>query len=427
MNSEPKFAFYERRGFQGTVAVIGLLTAIWALVGAPKPWQVASELSASTVVLSNTEIVLDASAASAKRFDGETKLEAAQRAIGSYVDPLNHQGLAFRSAGGECAYGCDLAVGFGADHGEAVREAADEQKPEGRSNIVKAVRAAADDFEEAGFTGADRTNRILVFMNTAKNCGPSAIREIHFALVDSGVDAVRIVALRPSRAEVKKLIAFKQGLASVAAVEISTPATKRQLRHVVKREVKAARKAAAVAKRKAVSSAGTGGESSGSDSSPGGQGGETKGAVSPAGLGRFERDPAKEGRPEAESGAGEEGKEDRTRMPGSVPGRRQWGRRRNDGRGSGRRGSAKGILSRRRAAEERRNHCDDAVAVRDRDEPGRSRRGFVEAVRRCGRIDRFRRRSVGAARSELRCRGLLETLPAPASVHRLPHLRDGRV
>ncbi len=320
MNSEPKFAFYERRGFQGTVAVIGLLTAIWALVGAPKPWQVASELSASTVVLSNTEIVLDASAASAKKFDGETKLEAAQRAIGSYVDPLNHQGLAFRSAGGECAYGCDLAVGFGADHGEAVREAADEQKPEGRSNIVKAVRAAADDFEEAGFTGADRTNRILVFMNTAKNCGPSAIREIHFALVDSGVDAVRIVALRPSRAEVKKLIAFKQGLASVAAVEISTPATKRQLRHVVKREVKAARKAAAVAKRKAVSSAGTGGESSGSDSSPGGQGGETKGAVSPAGSGDSNEIPQKKEGPKPSPEPGKKEKKTEPECPEVSPG-----------------------------------------------------------------------------------------------------------
>lgn len=248
---EQKTAFYERRGFQGAVAVIGLLTAIWALVGAPKPWQVASEISASTVTLSNTEIVLDASALSAGSFGGESKLEAAKKAISSYVAPLNHEGLALRRAGGSCGEERDLTVGFGADHGEAVREAAAEQRAAGKSNIVEAVRAAADDFQEAGFKGPNTTNRILVFMNAANQCGENAIREIHYALVDSGVDAVRIVALRPSRREVKKLTAFKKGLASVAVVEISTPTTKKQLGHVVKREVKAAHKATAAAQRKA--------------------------------------------------------------------------------------------------------------------------------------------------------------------------------
>ncbi len=248
-----KIAFYERRGFQGTVAVVGLLAAIWAFVGAPKPWQVASEISASTVVLSNTEIILDASAASAKSFGGETKLAAAKRAIDSYVAPLSHEGLALRRAGGACGERRDLTVGFGSDQSEAIREAADAQHPEGSSNIAAAVRAAADDFQEADFKGAETTNRILVFMNVADQCPGNAIRDIHYALLDSGVDAVRIVALRPSHSEVKRLLAFKKGLASVAAVEISTPATKRQLRHVVKREVKAAREAAAV-KQKSTSS-----------------------------------------------------------------------------------------------------------------------------------------------------------------------------
>lgn len=271
-DSGQKIAFYERRGFQGAVAVIGLLTAIWALVGAPKPWQVASEISASTVTLSNTEIVLDASASSARPFGGKTKLAAAKKAISSYVAPLSHEGLALRRAGGRCGEERDLTVGFGADHGEAVREAAYEQRAEGKSNIVEAVRAAADDFQEAGFKGPDTTNRILVFMNAANQCGGNAVREIHFALLDSGVDTVRIIVLHPSGREVKKLAAFKKGLASIAAVEISKPTTKKQLEHVVKREVRDARKATAAARKAVASSRGPGGEETGGRSDSSAQG-----------------------------------------------------------------------------------------------------------------------------------------------------------
>jgi hypothetical protein len=34
--------FYERRRFQGIVAVVGLLGAVWGLSGAPPPWRIVS-------------------------------------------------------------------------------------------------------------------------------------------------------------------------------------------------------------------------------------------------------------------------------------------------------------------------------------------------------------------------------------------------
>lgn len=249
---QQKPPFYERRGFQGAVAIVGLLTAVWALSGAPKPWQVASEITASTVTLSNTEIILDASAKTAAPFGAETKLQAAERAVGQYATPLNTEGIALRRAGGSCAEAGELVVGFGADHGEEVAREALTQEPRGKANVANAVRAAIDEFEGAGYKAPDTTERIVIFMSGEDECSADPAVEIRDALDHSEVDAVfRVIALRPSPRQLSRLKGFKRQLASFANVEIDAPSTQHQLRQAVRREVEATQAASAAARRRA--------------------------------------------------------------------------------------------------------------------------------------------------------------------------------
>ncbi len=293
--------------------MIGLLTAIWALVGAPRPWQVASEITASTVTLSHTEIILDASAGTAAAFAGETKLEASQDAVAQFVLPLSNEGVALRRAGGGCDEAGELVVGFGSDQGEEVREEAAAQRPEGKSNIANAVRAAIDDFNESAFRAPNTTERILIFMNGEDECGGEA-SEIRDALDGSEVDAdFRLVALSPSRAERRNLMSFKRELASYADVEVRTPATKRELKEVVKHEVRKAVEVAAAARHDASSSgspsgeADGGGESAGEADSSGGQGsGSSSGAKDGAADRRGE-----DGQRQRNSGKKDKGKKDK--------------------------------------------------------------------------------------------------------------------
>jgi hypothetical protein len=248
VNPVQKPPFYESRVFQGVVAVIGLLTAIWAFVGAPRPWQVVTNISATTVPLSNTEIVLDASAKMATPFGRETKLEAAQMAIGRYVAPLSNEGIALRRTGGSCGESGDLLVGFDNDHGDDVRESALEQRPAGRSNIANAVRAAVDDFRTDSFSGPDSTNRILIFISGEDECSPNAGEEIREELDQSNVDtAFRFVALRPSGAEMKRLKDFRDELGPSVDAEIHAADSEKQLKDVVHREAKDAVEASAAA------------------------------------------------------------------------------------------------------------------------------------------------------------------------------------
>ncbi len=238
--------FYEHRWFQGAVAVIGLATAIWALVGAPKPWQVAADLSATKLPLSDTELVLDASSAMGKSFGHKSKLDAAADAIGQYVVPLSHEGLALRRAGGECDEAGELLVDFGSGHSDDVQEAAAEQQPEGSSNMSYAVRAAIDDFTAEGFrNGPSAEKRILIFTGGEDECAEYATDEIRDALQQSGIETVfRLVALGATKREEKRLEAFKKALAPYADVEIRAPSTEAQLEEVMRQETAAATESA---------------------------------------------------------------------------------------------------------------------------------------------------------------------------------------
>ena len=234
---EQKPSFYERRWFQGTVAVVGLATAVWALVGAPTPWKVATSLSSNKFALVNTEIVLDASSGMADSFGERTKLEAAAEAVGQYVVPLHNSGLALRRAGGSCSESGDLLVDFGADHNDDVTDAAAEQQPAGSSNLIYAVRAAIDDFAAERFRGPSSSKRILIFMGGEDQCAEDAASEIRHELDGTGIDAVfRLVALKVSKSQLEGLEAFREALRPVADVEIRTADTEEQLDDVMQQE-----------------------------------------------------------------------------------------------------------------------------------------------------------------------------------------------
>jgi hypothetical protein len=255
VDPEKSSPFYERRWFKGAVAVVGLATAVWALVGAPTPWHVAADLSKTKLPLSNTEIVLDASSSMAEPFGDGTKLEAAADAIGQYVTPLSNEGLALWRTGGGCGESGENLVHLGSDHSDDVQEAAAEQQPSGMSNMSYVVRAAIDDFSGEEFRGASPAERVLIFMGGEDECAEDASVEIRDELDRTGIDAVfRLIALKVSGRELKRLEDFKEELGRYANVEIRTPNTDAQLDEVMQEEKEAVANSSGVSDEEEVTS-----------------------------------------------------------------------------------------------------------------------------------------------------------------------------
>jgi hypothetical protein len=213
--------FWERRRFQGAAALVGLVGAVWALVGAPKPWDVVADLFSSELPSSNTQIVLDASAAMSAPFGDGTKLDAAAEAIGDYVVPLSNEGLALRRFGGGCEEAGELLVDFGEEHADEVQAAASAQQPEGESNLAYAVRAAIDDFASEDFPDPDGPKSVLVFTGTGEDdCVGNAPDEVRRALERSGVDAVfKFVGVKVPQSERTDLRNLRDALGERAEVE----------------------------------------------------------------------------------------------------------------------------------------------------------------------------------------------------------------
>lgn len=222
MSGKERAPFYEHRWFQGTVAVVGLLGALWAFSGAPKPWDAATRLSAKKVAQANTQIILDASAGMAGSFGDGTKLEAAAEAIRKYVVPLHEEGLALRRTGRSCEEGGELLVDFGPDHADDVVEAAGEQRPEGRSSLAYAVIEAIEEFTASGrFQGSSSTKQVVIITGAAEDdCLDNAPAEIRRKLDRSGIDATfKVVALKVGGPARQRLQSFTQALGEHAEVE----------------------------------------------------------------------------------------------------------------------------------------------------------------------------------------------------------------
>lgn len=233
--SDKRSPFYEQRWFQGTVAVVGLAGAIWAFSGAPKPWDVAADLTATEVARANTQIILDASAGMAEPFGKGTKLDAATQAIREYVVPLHEEGLALRRTGRTCEEGGELLVDFGKDHSDDVAEEAAEQRAEGESSLAYAVIEAISEFTTSErFEGPASTRQVVIIAGAAEDeCLENAPAEIRRKLESSGIDATfKMVALRASEKTRERLRSFTAALGEHAEVEFVE--TEEELEEVVR-------------------------------------------------------------------------------------------------------------------------------------------------------------------------------------------------
>lgn len=229
-----KKAFHERGSFKAAVAVIGLLTGVWALLGAPKPWEVASDIAANPLPLRNTEIILDASAHMGEKFGKATKLDIAAAQVGRYVAADDPIGLALRRVGGSCEEESDQVVGFDNGHSDEVREAATEQQPAGKANLSSAVRAAINDFSGESFHRPGAENQVVIFAGDMDECAELAGQEIRDELESANIHPVfQVFAIKVSKQAKKSLDDMKRQLRGVARVEIRTADTVKQLYRAV--------------------------------------------------------------------------------------------------------------------------------------------------------------------------------------------------
>src|SRR5215203_1332590 len=217
MSDEPAHAsgparppFYQRPWFQGTGAVVALLTAVWALVGAPKPWDTIADLFSSDLPRSNAEIVFDASDRMKTPFGAGThqsKLEAAADAVGIYGTPLSNQGLALRRVGGPCTGPGPRLVDFGANHGDEVGDVAAKQRAGGQSNLAATVIAAIDDFSDTDrFPDPDAPKQVVIFAGTTDQCQTQALQRIHDKIEEADIDAdYELIGVKLSPADQRNL------------------------------------------------------------------------------------------------------------------------------------------------------------------------------------------------------------------------------
>lgn len=230
-----KKPFFERGSFKAAVAVVGLLGAVWALLGAPKPWDVAKDVTAKAPLpLKNTEIVLDASAHMGEPFGRVTKYDIAATEAARWAIADEDAGLALRVAGGSCNERSEPLVDFGKGNSAEVREAALEREPSGKSNFAAAVRAAITDFSEAEFKRPGSENQVMVFLGGDDECWGVPGEEIRDELEQSGVKTVfRFFALKVSKQTKKSLEVMERQLGSVARVEVREANTLGQVQQVV--------------------------------------------------------------------------------------------------------------------------------------------------------------------------------------------------
>jgi hypothetical protein len=173
----------------------------------------------------------------AKPFGDGTKLEAATDAIAKFAASSSSSGLALRQTGGGCYDDGDVLVGFGAEHGDDVREVAAGVHAGGVSNVINTVRGAIDEFTSERFRNPSSTRRVVVFMGGEDNCVEAAGNEISDALDGLGVDTTfRMYALGLSDREMKSMSHFKAEVADYAKVEVLPVASKEDLEKAVGQE-----------------------------------------------------------------------------------------------------------------------------------------------------------------------------------------------
>lgn len=214
--------FYERGSFKAVVAVVGLVGGLWAFLGPPAPFDLASELTSDEPLpFRNTEIILDASAVTGERFGDSTKLAVAAAAVGRYAAASEETGLALRRVGGSCGDAGDPLVGFDDGQGVEIAEAALSQEPAGESNLTQAVRAAIADFSGGDFHRSESENTIIVFVGSSDSCEGEAGELIRDELESAEIKAsFQLFAIDVSGKALKNLKAMERQLEEVAAVQL---------------------------------------------------------------------------------------------------------------------------------------------------------------------------------------------------------------
>jgi hypothetical protein len=235
--SKSKKPFHESNWFRGTVAVVGLVGALWAFVGLPTPSHVVREATAHQLPLRNVEIILDASSRMGEQFGKASKLEVAAEAVHQYVVNDENIGLSLRRAGGSCGAEAEQLVNFDDGQTEKIAAAAKEQKPGGRSNWASAVRGAINDFSGESFQRPGSDNEVVLFVGGGDQCGGLVGQEVRNELQNANLHAqFRIYALKVPKKELKGLTAFEHQLKGVAPVELHKASSVKQLYEAVQEE-----------------------------------------------------------------------------------------------------------------------------------------------------------------------------------------------
>jgi hypothetical protein len=223
--------------------IVALVAGIWSFIGIPTPWTIVGELfEGEAPALSNTEVVLDTSAAMGEPFKAnETKLQAAVGAI-HQAGERDDEGLALRPTSPECdSEEKEPLVKFGKHHKGEILSVAENLHPEGKANITQALVEAVGDFRtNADFDGPGSTRRVLVFTTGLDECFEGDVAErIESELRGAKVSAsFTLIALKASEEELAQLAELEKGLKSAkASVETRTPGNPTQLAGVVE-EVK---------------------------------------------------------------------------------------------------------------------------------------------------------------------------------------------
>jgi hypothetical protein len=224
--------FYERRIFQGAAAVVALATALLALVGPLKG--VVEGLFPTSEPVSWVEVVLDTSSAMEKEFDGETRLEAATRAIHKAVKELDNEGLGLRRTATSCEGKSEQLVSLDSGHTEDVISEAQNQRPEGESNIVDAVVGGLEEFKREPIASrGPESRRLLVFTAGVSECSEGSLgEEIGEALEGANISKsskVELIALGASEGEKAQLEEFETVLKKYANVKLDTPENSEEL------------------------------------------------------------------------------------------------------------------------------------------------------------------------------------------------------
>lgn len=226
-----KSPFYERRIFQGAVAVIGLLTAVWALTGAPRPWSVATKITAVETPLANTEVVLVADKSMKESFDGTTKMDAAVEAIRVIGRDASNQGLALRRSGERCGEPGEQVIGFGSHHGDDIEAAAEDVVPSGQADLSNAVNGALDDLEAPSLNQPGSRKGVVVFLGGKDECDNEAVADVRREIEAHGVSPqFKIIALVDNKREKTWVNHLEAGLSpwDVDVVEATTRAEVKQ-------------------------------------------------------------------------------------------------------------------------------------------------------------------------------------------------------